>query len=540
MSTTASRRADVPSTALRPERGTLLRGGLAGVLAAAAAVLTSRAAAALLDGVTDPLLAVANRAVDAAPRPLKELAIETFGSADKPVLVGGVVAVVAVLAFVAGAAGVRRPAVAVGAFLVLTGTAGVAAVTDRAASAGAVLRLVPVVVLVGVGLGLLVVMLVALRTTAGRDGVVASPGAATGQPGDHRPGRRTFLLAAAAATGLAVAGATVTRLYGGLAAASSRAGVTLPRPAEPAPPVPSGVAVDVPGVTTHLTTNADFYRVDTALQVPDVPVEGWRLRVHGLVERELDLGFADLVGRGLVERRITLTCVSNPVGGDLVGNATWLGVPVHRLLEEAGVLEGADAVKSTSADDWTCGTPLSVLADPDRGALVAVGMNGEPLPLEHGFPARLVTPGLYGDVSATKWLVDLEVTRFADFEAYWTSRGYDAEAPIKTSSRIDVPRSFAKVRAGRTPVAGVAWAQATGIRGVEVRVDGGEWSQAELAEEDGIDTWRQWVWQWDATPGTHRLEVRATDADGTTQTGKRAPIAPNGSTGWDSVTVTVT
>ncbi|CAA9336765.1 MAG: probable sulfite oxidase [uncultured Nocardioidaceae bacterium] len=550
-----------------PGRGTVLLGGLAGLLAAAAAVLSSRGVAALLEGVTDPLLAVANRAVDAAPRPVKELAIETFGAADKPVLIGGVIGTVALLAVVAGALGVRRPAVAIGAFLVLTGLAAAAAVTDRAASAGLGLRLLPVLVLVVVGLVLLVTMLRALGAPVGAlagalSGDRAATGSATngdrlsggrpsggrpsggrpsgGRPSGGRPSRRTFLLAAAAAGGLAVAGAAVSRAYGGLAATASRAGIRLPRPVEPAPPVPAGVAVGVPGVTPHLTSNADFYRVDTALQVPDVPVDGWRLRVHGMVENELDLSFDDLLERGLVERRITLTCVSNPVGGDLMGNALWLGVPVHQLLAEAGVVDGADAVRSTSADDWTCGTPLAVLADPGRGALVAVGMNGEPLPVEHGFPARLVTPGLYGYVSATKWLVDLEVTRFADFTAYWTSRGYDAEAPIKTSSRIDVPRSFARVRPGTTPVAGVAWAQATGIARVEVRVDGGAWNEATLGAEDGLDTWRQWVWQWEATPGNHRLEVRATDADGRTQTGARAPIAPNGSTGWDSVTVLVT
>jgi hypothetical protein len=261
--------------------------------------------------------------------------------------------------------------------------------------------------------------------------------------------------------------------------------------------------------------------------------------VTGLVDRELSLSFDDLLARDLVEKRITLTCVSNPVGGEYLGNATWLGVPVADLLEEAGVHDGADAVRSRSVDDFTAGTPLSALMDRQRGALVAVGMNGQPLPLEHGFPARLVTPGLYGYVSATKWLVELEVTRFADFKAYWTNRGYAAEAPIKTSSRIDVPRSFARVRAGRTPVAGVAWAQDRGIRKVEVRVDRGAWREAQLAAEDGIDTWRQWVWQWDATPGSHTLEVRATDADGHTQTGARASIAPNGSTGWDSVNVTV-
>jgi DMSO/TMAO reductase YedYZ molybdopterin-dependent catalytic subunit len=199
----------------------------------------------------------------------------------------------------------------------------------------------------------------------------------------------------------------------------------------------------------------------------------------------------------------------------------------------------ADAVKSTSADDMTIGTPLAALTDDGRDALLAVAMNGEPLPLEHGFPVRMVTPGLYGYVSATKWLVDLEVTRFQDFDAYWTPRGYAERAPIKTSSRIDVPRSFARVSPGPTPVAGVAWSQDRGIETVEVRVDGGPWQRARLAAEDNVDTWRQWVWQWDATPGNHRIEVRATDSTGYTQTSDRAPIAPDGSTGWHSVNVTV-
>jgi DMSO/TMAO reductase YedYZ molybdopterin-dependent catalytic subunit len=303
--------------------------------------------------------------------------------------------------------------------------------------------------------------------------------------------------------------------------------------------VPSGATLDVAGITPYLTSNRDFYRVDTALRVPDVPLDGWRLRIHGMVDQELDLSFEDLLSRRLVEQRITLTCVSNPVGGDYLGNATWIGVPLRDLLREAGVRDGADAVKSTSADDFTAGTPLSALLDADRGAMVAVAMNGEPLPQAHGCPARMVTPGLYGYVSATKWLVDLEVTRFADFEAYWTSRGYAAQAPIKTSSRIDVPRSFAKVRAGRTPVAGVAWSQDRGITAVEVRVDGGPWAQAELAAEDNVDTWRQWVWQWDAEAGNHTLEVRATDATGYTQTAERASIAPDGATGWHSVNVSV-
>jgi DMSO/TMAO reductase YedYZ molybdopterin-dependent catalytic subunit len=303
----------------------------------------------------------------------------------------------------------------------------------------------------------------------------------------------------------------------------------------------AGATLDVPGITPFLTANRDFYRVDTALRVPDVPIDGYTLRLHGMVDRELELTYEDLLGRRLVERRITLTCVSNPVGGRYVGNATWLGVPVRDLLEEAGVQDGADAVKSTSADRMTIGTPLQALDDPNRDALIAVAMNGEPLPLAHGFPVRMVVPGLYGYVSATKWLVDLEVTRFADFKAYWSTRGYSVKAPIKTSARIDVPRSFARVQAGaRVPVAGVAWSQDRGIRAVEVRVDGGAWQEAALAAQDNTDTWRQWVWMWEPEPGSHLLEVRATDETGYAQTDRRAPVAPNGSTGWHSVNVTAT
>ena len=519
-----------------PSRPVLL-GAVAGLLAGAAAVAASEAVTALMTGVSSPLLSVGNRAVDAAPRPLKEFAIETFGTADKPVLIGSVIAGVALFALVAGVLGVRRPKVAVGFFVALSAVAAAAALTDRAATAGPLPRLVPVAVLVVVGLASLVVLLRALRAEPA--GTAPTPAPEPSPAAGHTTGRRGFLLVAAAVAGVAAVGGVVARGYGGLAAAASRAGIQLPRASRPASPVPNGVEVGVQGVTPYVTDNADFYRVDNALQVPDVPVEGWTLRIHGMVDKEIELTYADLLRRDLVERRITLTCVSNPVGGEYLGNALWLGVPLHELLAEAGVQDGADAVKSTSADDFTIGTPLPVLQDAERGALVAVGMNGEPLPLEHGFPARMVVPGLYGYVSATKWLVDLEVTRFSDFKAYWTTRGYAAQAPIKVSSRIDVPRSFAKVQAGRTPVAGVAWSQSVGITKVEVRVDGGTWQEATLGAQDGVDTWRQWVWYWQSTPGTHTLEVRATDASGTTQTGARASIAPDGATGWDSVSVQV-
>ena len=519
-----------------------LAGAFSGLLAGAAGIGAAEAVTALLDGVTSPLLAVANRAVDSAPRPVKEWAIETFGSADKAVLIGGVILAVVGLAVVAGVVAVRRLGLAIVMFLTLSGIAAVAAVTDRAATAPVAPRLLPVTVLVVVGLVSLSALARAVRRSPSAAHLDRS-GRAEPEPraSDELPAgfdRRAFLARAAAVSAVAAAGGLVSRQYGGSAAAVARAGVVVPRPGDPAAALTDAMTFDVEGLTPYLTPNRDFYRVDTALRVPDVPIDTWRLRIHGAVDREVELSYEDLLSRRLVERRITLTCVSNPVGGDLVGNATWIGVPVRELLAEAGVRPNADAVKSTSSDGMTIGTPLQALTD-DRDALVAVAMNGQPLPLEHGFPARLVVPGLYGYVSATKWLVDLEVTRFADFEAYWSSRGYAAEAPIKTSSRIDVPRSFARVDAGPTTVAGVAWAQGTGVERVEVRVDAGPWQRATLAAEDTITTWRQWRWEWEAAAGNHTLEVRATDRNGDVQTSRRAPIAPDGSTGWHSVAVTV-
>ncbi len=511
-------------------------GILSGAIAGTAGVLSGEAIAALFSGVTGPVLAVGNRAVDWAPRPAKEFAIETFGTADKPVLIGSVLVVVGLAALALGWLGTRRPLPALIGFTVLVGIAGVAMVTDRAAGAGVLLRLLPLLAMLVVGVGGLAWMLKELRTRTSNAGGHADGSASRGP---RHFDRRAFVIAASAVAATGAVGGAVSRVFGGAAALGSREALELPDSAQSAPPLPKGVTfADIDGLSPYLTNNADFYRVDTALEVPDVPLEGYRLRIHGMVDEPLDLSFQDLLDRKLIEKRITLTCVSNPVGGDYLGNATWLGVPMRELLEEAGVQSGADAVKSTSADDFTAGTPLSVLMD-DREAMVAIGMNGEPLPLEHGFPVRMVTPGLYGYVSATKWLVDLEVTRFEDFSAYWTERGYSAQAPIKMSSRIDVPASFAQLDSGDVTVAGVAWAQDRGIEKVEVRVGDGEWNQAELAEVDNIDTWRPWRWTWPAEAGSQRIEVRATDSTGTTQTSDREPIAPDGSTGWHNVTVTV-
>ena len=311
----------------------------------------------------------------------------------------------------------------------------------------------------------------------------------------------------------------------------------LPSSARPAPPVPPGAQVAVAGVADVVTANTDFYRIDTALTVPQVDPQGWALRVHGMVEEEVQITFEELLAADLVEAHVTLACVSNPVGGGLVGNALWLGLPVRELLARARPRAGADMVLSTSIDGFTASTPLEVLTD-DRDALLAVGMNGEPLPAAHGFPVRLVVPGLYGYVSATKWVTDLKVTRFADQEAYWTVRGWSALGPVKTASRIEVPRSGAVVDAGTVGVGGTAWAMHRGVTGVEVQVDDGPWQPAALGEPISADTWRQWSWTWDATPGPHTLRVRAADPDGF-QTGDEADVIPDGATGWHTVEVTV-
>ncbi len=532
-------------------------GVLSGGIGVTAGVLAGEAVAAVSSGVTGPVLAVGNRAVDWAPRPAKEFAIETFGTADKPVLIGSVLAVVVVLALILGWVGTRRRGLAVIGFSALVAIAGLAIMTDRAASAGPFVRVLPVVAVAFVGIGGFAWMLHALTPGLSVRGAHREPKAdaaltpnrastkntnAQDTGSGHAPvgfDRRAFVIAASAVAATGAVAGVVSRAFGGAAAAGSREALSLPAATRTAPAIPAGVTFeDIKGLSPYITPNADFYRVDTALKIPDVPLDGYRLRIHGMVDNPLDLSFQDLLDRDLVEKRLTLTCVSNPVGGEYVGNATWLGVLMRDLLKEAGVQSGADAVKSTSSDDFTAGTPLSVLTD-DRDALVAVGMNGEPLPLAHGFPVRMVTPGLYGYVSATKWLVDLEVTRFADFSAYWTDRGYAAQAPIKLSSRIDVPASFAQLDAGDVTVAGVAWAQDRGIEKVEVRAGDGDWNEAELAAVDSDDTWRPWRWTWPADAGSQRLEVRATDGTGETQTSQREPIAPDGSTGWHNVTVTV-
>jgi DMSO/TMAO reductase YedYZ molybdopterin-dependent catalytic subunit len=338
---------------------------------------------------------------------------------------------------------------------------------------------------------------------------------------------------------VAAAAAAGGRALGGVrnSVEAARRGLNLPSPASPAPALPAGVQAPVEGVTPWLTPNPDFYRIDTALTIPQLDVESWELRVHGMVEEEFSISFQDLLDAELIERHITLTCVSNPVGGNLVGNAKWLGYPVRELLKRARPLKGADMVLTTSTDGFSASTPLPVLQD-GRDAMLAIAMNDEPLPLEHGYPVRMVVPGLYGYVSATKWIVDLEVTRFADRTAYWTDRGWSAEGPIKTMARIEVPRSFGKVTAGKVMIGGSAWSQTRGITKVEVSIDDGDWEEATLAAEASVDTWRQWSHEITVDSGLHTLRARATDADDGLQTEERADTVPNGASGWQSVQFT--
>ncbi|WP_280347194.1 molybdopterin-dependent oxidoreductase [Nocardia neocaledoniensis] len=494
----------------------------AAVTAAAATVLgVGHLVAAFVDPIASPFFVLGATVVDHTPKWLKDNAIRWFGTNDKLAL-AVTMAVVMVLAAVAiGLLARRVPWLAVGALGVLgTAVATLALLRPTADPSFAV----PALVGTAVGTGALCLLLWAPVARRGDDGL----------------SRRGFLLAVAAvAAGAATAGAA-GRLIGARLRdiTADRAAFVVPRAAEAAPPVLPEMDLAVPGLTRMITPADNFYRIDTALQLPSLTRAQWRLRIHGMVRREIVLDFDALDARRAVESLITLTCVSNEVGGDLAGTAVWTGYRLDELLAEAGPDPAADMILSRSVDGFTAGTPLdAILGNPQ--ALLAVGMNGAALPVAHGYPARMIVPGLYGYVSATKWVVELEVTRFDRARAYWTERGWAPEAPIKTASRIDVPAAFATLAPGPVTVAGVAWAQGRGIAAVEVRVDDGAWQRATLAAAYSTDTWRQWTWRWDASPGTHTVRVRAVDGTGTVQTDERVPPFPDGATGWHNRVVTV-
>ncbi len=487
-----------------------------GVLATLTGLGLAHVVAALTDADTSPVLAVGASVIDLTPTPMKEWAIRTFGTADKPILVGSVFAGVVVLAAVAGLLARRRTRYGAGLLVALVSVAAIAVVTRPEAS---VLDLGPsLVAAVGAvaALAWLAREQVGVLAGGGRRGVLIAAG----------------VLGAAAVLG-GVGGQLVSRLR------LRPEDVTLPDPTDPARPLPRGLDKQVTGITPFQTDNDDFYRVDTRLDTPVVTTDDWTLTIDGDVDNKVTLTFAELLDLPMIERDITLTCVSNSVGGEYVGSARWLGVRLTDVLDLAGVGSKADQILSTDFDGMTISTPLDLATD-GRDAMLCVGMNGEPLPREHGFPVRMLIPGLYGFISATKWLTKLTLTTYEDQEAYWTQRGWATDAPIKISARIDTPRALADLSAGEVVIGGVAWAQQRGgIAKVQVSIDGGAWTDANLGPDGGNDYWRQWFYRWDAAGGSHRIAARAVSGTGEEQTATRAEPFPEGASGLHEVIVDV-
>jgi DMSO/TMAO reductase YedYZ molybdopterin-dependent catalytic subunit len=534
-------------------------GAGAGVVAGAVALGVAELTAGLRSSWQSPIVDVGDRVVDNVPPFVKDFAIETFGTNDKPALLVGIGIVLAVYAAIVGVIAFRWR---LGPGLAGIGVFGlIGAVAARSARVGGTWGdAVPAIVGTlagGAALWLTWRLLAPSRPTSGDLGrnVHTSCGDSDRDPATHGetptdPGRGTrrelLVRAGGLFTALAVAGgvagAAGRALRSRFSAAESRAALRLPAPDRAPSPPPSAIEVGVEGMEPFFTPNGDFYRIDTALTVPQLRVEDDELRVTGMVERPMRLRFDDLLARDVVEHDITLTCVSNPIGGELVGTARWLGVRLDALLDEAGVDTRADQVVGRSIDGYTCGFPLEAARD-GRYALVAFGMNGEPLPLEHGFPVRLVVPGLYGYVSATKWLTEIELTRFDEFEQYWVPRGYADRAPIKVMSRIDSVdglERLARQADGTVAIGGVAWAQTRGIAAVEVQIDDGDWQRADLGAALNEDTWRQWAFRWTpSAAGRTSLRCRAISEDGEIQTPERSEPLPDGATGHHQIVIFV-
>lgn len=498
-----------------------------GVVVGLASALAGLGLAEVIAGfgrsLQSPVLSVGDRVVDLVPAAVKDLAIELFGTNDKIALLVGIAVGLIMFAAGLGIAACRgRRSVAIGGAVLFGLVGSVAALTSRAGAE-------PIAALPSIaGAGLTALALVALSNPPRTSNPPTVP--------DHQPSRRHAISMLTSTAAVGVAGIAAGRsLNGRFDVDVSQTGFTLPKPLETLPPIPA--AAQAPSAAPFITPNADFYRIDTALSVPQIDTATWTLRVSGMVDTELEISYADLLNRDLIERDITLTCVSNTIGGELMGTARWLGTRLDTLLEEAGIDPAATQIVGRSVDGYTCGFPVSTLDG--RDALVAVAMNGEPLPVEHGFPARLIVPGLYGYVSATKWLSEIELTTFDAFDHYWVPRGYSVEAPIKLQSRIDTPRGLDRISPGPFVIGGVAWAQTIGVDDVEISIDQGPWEQATLADEVNDVTWRQWSFPWDATPGRHSVTVRATDRNGVVQTADRTEPLPNGASGHHTVVVLV-
>ena len=529
------------NAAPRPTKRSWALGALGGVVAAGAGLGVAELVAGTSRQLQSPVLDVGDRFIDLTPRPLKEQAIQWFGTNDKKALLVGIAIILIGYAMFVGVLALRRrllPAmIGIGAF----GLVGaVSSVTTRRQAP--LVAIIPSVVGAVIAAGVLVVLhRVAYRdqpsTAQPLPTTADSP--STSSIAQLVPNDRRRFLAAVGIAGVAATAAGISgrKLKSSSGAAASRNSLSLPLAEQPLDAAPSTISTDAVGANPFFTPNANFYRIDTALTVPQIPLDDWSLKISGLVDNPMTLSFQDLISRELVEADITLTCVSNEVGGTLMGTARWLGIRLDDLLNDVGVKADADQIVGRSIDGYSCGFPVSALDG--RNALIAIGMNGEPLPLEHGFPARLIVPGLYGYVSATKWLTELNLTRFDQFDQYWVERGWVDNAPIKLSSRIDTPRGLSKVAAGTIAIAGVAWSQTVGISAVEVSIDDGPWQPTTLADELNNETWRQWSFAWDAAPGRHGITVRAIDKNGAIQTDTRSEPFPSGATGQHQIVVIV-
>lgn len=506
--------------------------GLAGFLAALLAVGVSEFYAGIVGGVPSLLQSMGNRVIDLSPRALEEFAIGLFDTGDKLALIVTLVVVAGIFGAIFGVLALRWWSLSIFGFAVF----GVLAALASAANAQSTPGHAVVAPLISVGAGLVALrLLIRLSAELGDIGALAPVTL-------FQPSRRIFLGGAtvvamfAAATG--IGGRTLIERAQMLVV--NRNDVLLPPARNVVAPVPTTATAEVANIPPVVTPNNVFYRIDTALSIPKVDVATWDLRITGMVDREYVLTYEELLALATDEEYVTISCVSNEVGGHLVGNAKWQGVPLANVLTRAGVKDEAAQIVGRSVDGFTVGFPREVAFD-GRPALVAVGMNGEPLPFKHGFPARLVVSGLYGYVSATKWLREIQLTTWESFDGYWIPRGWSKMGPVKTQSRIDIPKPFPeRVRPGLNPVAGVAWAQNRGISKVEMQVDNYDWKEARLATPISKHTWVQWVSEWDATPGMHVISVRATDSDGVLQPMELRGPAPDGAEGWHRRNVRVT
>ena len=501
-----------------------LAAAAAGAVAGGLGVGMAELLAGVVPGAPSPILSIGALLVALQPPNFKQIVVDLFDTYDKAVLSGAVLLGALVLAMLLGLLERARPPWGRAGFVALGLLTLYAALRDPLFDQ--VLAVVAAIVATGVSVWALPWL---LRLATPRP----EP---TARMLDFD--RRRFLGTSVALAGAAATSGVIGRVLLERHASAAAAAPSVPRAAQTAAPLPKGADLQVDGITPLVVPNESFYRIDTSLLTPRLDVEDWQLSVEGLVDHPFTLDYAQLLAMPLFEQYVTIACVSNEVGGNLVGNALWRGVRLRELLDRAGVQDGATQVVGESFDGWTSGFPTTWLDVPGREAMVAVAMNGAPLPPEHGFPARLIVPGLYGYVSATKWLTKIRLTTMT-FDAYWVPLGWAKEAPILTQSRIDVPRYGDGLSAGMQPVAGVAWAPDRGIERVEVQVDGGAWNQAEMSTPISDATWVQWLYRWDATPGSHTIAVRATDGTGAAQTDQVTRPAPDGARGHHTIEVNV-